>query len=75
MDVEGAELNALRGAREILRRDKPQLAITVEHTADSMRNGYLVRELLLEISLDYPCLSGPYRATKRGLAPEVLYFK
>ena len=35
LDVEGAELAALRGAEETLRRDRPKLAISVyHHTGD-----------------------------------------
>lgn len=75
MDIEGAELHALRGAREILRRDKPQLAIAVEHTADRIANAKMVRELVLSVNPEYRCTAGPYVVTKeRRLAPEVLYF-
>ncbi len=34
MDIEGAELAALRGAVETLRRDRPRLAISVYHSLD-----------------------------------------
>jgi len=36
LDVEGAELNALRGADETLRRWRPQLAISVYHRDDDL---------------------------------------
>jgi hypothetical protein len=36
MDIEGAELAALRGAEQTIRRDKPILAISGYHRADDM---------------------------------------
>lgn len=75
MDIEGAEVKALQGAAEILRRDKPQLAIAVEHTEDWLANAKSVRELVLNINPEYRCTAGPYVITKKlRLAPEVLYF-
>ncbi len=36
MDIEGAELQALQGAKEIISRDKPKLAVCVYHLADHL---------------------------------------
>jgi len=75
MDIEGAELNALQGARETISRHKPRLAIAVEHTADRLRNAHHVRELVLGINPEYRCVPGPYCFIGgRRLAPDVLYF-
>jgi FkbM family methyltransferase len=75
MDVEGAEIGALRGAAGILRRFKPQLSIAVEHTPDRLRNAGQVRDLVLSINPAYRCTAGPYTVTRdRRLAPDVLYF-
>jgi FkbM family methyltransferase len=75
MDIEGAEMNALKGAANTLRRFKPNLAIAVEHTEDRLKNAAAVRDLVTGINPAYRCEPGTYSVTERcQLAPEILYF-
>jgi FkbM family methyltransferase len=75
MDIEGAEVNALKGAVNTLRRFKPQLAVAVEHTDDRLKNASMVRELVLGINPSYRWEAGSYSVTRQmRLAPEILYF-
>ncbi len=47
MDIEGAEFDALRGARKVIERDRPLLAICVYHTQDDIwRIPLLIHEMV-----------------------------
>jgi hypothetical protein len=49
MDIEGGEYNALVGAREIIREQKPKLAISVYHRDDDLiKIPLLIHEMLPE---------------------------
>ena len=50
MDIEGAEMEALWGAVEIIKSFKPRLAISVYHKPEDMTD---IMEYLLQINPDY----------------------
>lgn len=52
MDVEGAELESMRGARRIIQRDRPKLAICIYHkTEDMVTIPLYIKELVPEYKL------------------------
>lgn len=53
MDIEGAELQALEGARRLIRRDRPVLAVCGYHTPDHL---WRVPVLLKSLAPDSPIL-------------------
>lgn len=50
LDIEGAELEALKGARELIQKHKPKLAICVYHKYEDV---YEIPELLVALNQDY----------------------
>ena len=58
MDIEGAELNALMGAKQILRRDKPNLAICIYHNRIDF---ITIPEFLRKLDLGYKLYAGHHR--------------
>lgn len=71
MDVEGAEVLALRGAHDTIQRFKPRLAIATEHKPDDeFTIPYTVRQLRPDYGMQCgPCLEG-----NAHIRPDVLFF-
>ncbi len=73
LDIEGAEVRALRGARQTLTRFHPRMSIAAEHYAtDAVEIPKAVKSLVA----DYEVTCGPCLETKDGhVRPDVLFFK
>ncbi|MBI4874016.1 MAG: FkbM family methyltransferase [Acidobacteria bacterium] len=71
MDIEGAEPNALRGARETLTRFKPRLTISAYHAPDHPR---LIPETVKSMRADYKVECGPCAEIEWGVRPDILHF-
>jgi FkbM family methyltransferase len=71
MDVEGAEVRAIAGARDTLLRFKPRLAIATEHKPDDERT---IPAAVGKIRADYTIECGQCIEMKRHVRPDVLFF-
>jgi FkbM family methyltransferase len=71
MDIEGAEVPALAGARETIGRFKPRLAIATEHKPD---DEYTIPAAVRKIRPDYQMECGPCLEARGHVRPDVLYF-
>jgi propanediol dehydratase large subunit len=74
MDVEGAEVRALRGARETLNRFRPRLAVATEHTSDFIQNNRDVIATVNAIAPFYRYRCGYCSLEGKTIIPETLYF-
>ncbi len=75
MDIEGAEVEALQGARETIRRYRPFLAIATEHTEDKVRNVRNVIAAVRASGVDYKVGFGRYvRYDRNPYAPIETFF-
>jgi len=71
MDVEGAEVPALHGARATIRRFKPRLAIATEHKAD---DEYTIPATVRDLRPDYRMECGQCLEENGRVRPDVLFF-
>lgn len=72
MDIEGAEVNALRGARETLRRFRPRMSISAYHVpTDPVEIPRAVREAWPDVKIE----CGPCAYADGVVRPDVLYFR
>jgi len=67
MNIEGAEIDALRGARDAIRNWRPKLAISVYHRAGDL---WRIPQLVLELNPDYDLY---LRQHDGGIIETVLY--
>lgn len=75
MDIEGAEVRALQGAQETLRRFRPRLAVATEHTRDFLQNNQDVIATMKQVAPFYRHRCGYCRLDRAGkIIPETLYF-
>lgn len=61
MDIEGAELSVLEGAKELIKKYKPKLAISIYHSDDDF---YTIPKFIHELGLDYSFHIGHYTIGK-----------
>jgi len=71
MDIEGAEVPALAGARATITRFKPRMAIATEHKPD---DEYAIPSAVRNIRPDYQMECGPCLEAKGRVRPDVLDF-
>ncbi len=71
MDIEGAEVNALAGARATITKFKPRLSIATEHKPD---DEVTIPNAVRRLRSDYKMTCGPCSASDGRIRPAVLYF-
>jgi FkbM family methyltransferase len=71
MDIEGAEVKALAGARSTIARFKPRLSIASEHKSD---DEVTIPKAVRTLRPDYQLTCGPCSASEGHIRPSVLYF-
>jgi len=72
MDIEGAEKQALEGARKTLETYRPQLAIATEHFLD---DGATIPAVVQGITPQYQVECGPCVDLGAAIRPDVIYFR
>jgi len=71
LDVEGAEKNAIAGAKQTLARFHPRLAVAMEHLVD---DPITIPAALNSMGLGYVTICGPCLYNGSSVRPDVLYF-
>jgi FkbM family methyltransferase len=71
MDIEGAEVKALTGARATILKFKPRLSIATEHKPDDQ---FTIPNVIHSIRSDYKMSCGPCSISGGRIRPDVLYF-
>jgi len=71
MDIEGAEVRALAGARATIARFKPRLSIATEHKPD---DEVTIPRAVRSLRPDYQMACGPCSVLEGRIRPSVLYF-
>jgi hypothetical protein len=69
MDIEGWELNAIKGSKNHILNDSPKLAIAVYHRASDF---ITIPDLILSINSNYELYLRHYTS---GWSESVMYFK
>ena len=71
MDIEGAEVKALSGARNAIAKYKPRISIAAEHKPD---DEVTIPAAIHQIRQDYRLRCGPCSASEGRIRPDILYF-
>jgi FkbM family methyltransferase len=71
MDIEGAEVKALAGARGTIQKYRPRLSIATEHKAD---DEVTIPDAIRRVRSDYRMNCGPCSILGNRIRPDVLYF-
>jgi FkbM family methyltransferase len=71
MDIEGAEPNAIDGAKDTLLRDRPRLSISAYHASD---HPVLIPARVQNANAAYQVDCGPCAEIPYAVRPDVLYF-
>jgi hypothetical protein len=72
MDIEGAEVRALNGARETIARDRPRMSISVYHVPDHPQT---VPRAVKAAWPGYSVECGPCAVDNTHIRPDILYFR
>jgi hypothetical protein len=72
MDIEGAEPNAIIGARETIKKHHPRISMSVYHAPD---HPTLLPKLIRETWSGYRMECGPCAIAENRIRPDILYFQ